>query len=169
MVVLWFLLIQSIIKLVLSDPMLPLIMLALCSPKETFYQRFGALTLFVMTLVSVTVPWFPCIESIWPAGCWLYSTRYSYKFRHKVYALDEFGCSMDFVLYDIKQNNDSLYRLLNEEKNQSHNEKTHMSPHFKIIRLNPWNIRRKVLSSRKYASYLQYLKLFPKIIMKIFS
>lgn len=153
MVVLWFLLIQSIIELGWSDPMLPLIMLALCLPEESFYQRFGALTHLVMILVSLTVPWFPCIESIWQVGCWLYSTRYCYKFRHKVYALDEFGCSMDSVLYDIKQKNDSLYRLLNEEKNQN-NEKTLMSHHFQIIRLNPWNIRKKVLSSRKYASYL---------------
>ena len=135
MVVLWFLLIQSIIELGWSDPMLPLIMLALCLPEESFYQRFGALTHLVMILVSLTVPW------------------YCYKFRHKVYALDEFGCSMDSVLYDIKQKNDSLYRLLNEEKNQN-NEKTLMSHHFQIIRLNPWNIRKKVLSSRKYASYL---------------
>ena len=127
MVVLWFLLIQSIIKLGWSDPMLPLTMLALCLPEETFYQRFGALTHLVMILVSLTVPWFPCIESIWQVGCWMYSTRYSYKFRPKVYALDEFGCSMDSVLYDIKQKNDSLYRLLNEEKNQDHNEKTHES------------------------------------------
>lgn len=41
------------------------------------------------------------------------------------------------------------------------------SCHLKIIGLNPWNIRKKKLPSRKYANNVEYLGLFPLIIMNI--
>ncbi|XP_058926434.1 serine protease FAM111B [Kogia breviceps] len=45
-----------------------------------------------------------------------------YKCGGKVYAFIEFGCSMDSILRHIKQNDESLYRLLTEKKNENHHE-----------------------------------------------
>ncbi|XP_040115375.1 serine protease FAM111B [Oryx dammah] len=41
---------------------------------------------------------------------------------NKAYALIEFGYSMESILYDIKQRDENLYKSLQEEKNESHNE-----------------------------------------------
>ncbi|XP_029770787.1 protein FAM111B [Suricata suricatta] len=45
-----------------------------------------------------------------------------YKRGDKVYALIEFGYSMESIICDVKQKNESLYKLLNEEKSENHNE-----------------------------------------------
>ena len=41
---------------------------------------------------------------------------------NKPYALIEFGYSMESILCDIKQKDENLYKSLQEEKNESHNE-----------------------------------------------
>ncbi|XP_032137994.1 protein FAM111B isoform X1 [Sapajus apella] len=52
----------------------------------------------------------------------LHTTGHFYKHGHNVYALIEFGYSMDSILCDIKETNESLYNLLNDEKLETYNE-----------------------------------------------
>ncbi|XP_006189703.1 protein FAM111B [Camelus ferus] len=52
----------------------------------------------------------------------MHSFGHFYEHEGWVYALIEFGYSMDSILRDIKQNNESLYKVLSEEKNENHNE-----------------------------------------------
>ncbi|XP_057584046.1 serine protease FAM111B isoform X2 [Hippopotamus amphibius kiboko] len=52
----------------------------------------------------------------------MHSFGHFYKRGGSVYALIEFGYSVDSILCNIKQNNEHLYQLLTEEKNENHNE-----------------------------------------------
>ncbi|XP_039100950.1 serine protease FAM111B [Hyaena hyaena] len=52
----------------------------------------------------------------------VHTVGHFYQHGDKVYALIEFGYSMGSILCDVKQKNESLYKLLNEEKNENHNE-----------------------------------------------
>ncbi|XP_027627226.1 protein FAM111B [Tupaia chinensis] len=52
----------------------------------------------------------------------MHTVGHVYKHENKDHALIEYGYSMDSILCDIKQKNESLYNLLNEEKNENHSE-----------------------------------------------
>lgn len=52
----------------------------------------------------------------------LHTVGHFYKRGDKERALIEFGYSMESILCDVKQKNESLYKLLNEEKNDNHIE-----------------------------------------------
>ncbi|XP_010811254.2 serine protease FAM111B isoform X2 [Bos taurus] len=52
----------------------------------------------------------------------MHSFGHFYSHVNKAYALIEFGYSMESILCDIKQKDENLYKLLQEEKNESHNE-----------------------------------------------
>ncbi|XP_046927582.1 serine protease FAM111B isoform X2 [Lynx rufus] len=52
----------------------------------------------------------------------MHTIGHFYKRGDKVYALIEFGYSMESILCDVKRKNESLYKLLNEEKNENHDE-----------------------------------------------
>lgn len=52
----------------------------------------------------------------------VHSFGHFYKCGNVVHALIEFGYSMQSILCDIKQKNESFYKLLNEEKNENQNE-----------------------------------------------
>ncbi|XP_055280164.1 serine protease FAM111B isoform X3 [Moschus berezovskii] len=52
----------------------------------------------------------------------MHSFGHFYSRGNKAYALIEYGYSVQSVLCDIKQKDENLYKLLHEEKNESHNE-----------------------------------------------
>lgn len=52
----------------------------------------------------------------------MHSFGYVYNCVNKPYAFIEFGYSMESILCDIKQKDENLYKSLQEEKNESHNE-----------------------------------------------
>ncbi|XP_008579603.1 PREDICTED: protein FAM111B [Galeopterus variegatus] len=52
----------------------------------------------------------------------MHTLGHFYRRGVEVYAVIEFGYYMDSILCDIKEKNESLYKLLNEEKNENHNE-----------------------------------------------
>uniref|UniRef100_A0A8D1VXU4 Family with sequence similarity 111 member B n=1 Tax=Sus scrofa TaxID=9823 RepID=A0A8D1VXU4_PIG len=52
----------------------------------------------------------------------MHSFGHFYRHENKVYALIEFGYSMDSILSDIKQKHERLYKLLEEEENENHEE-----------------------------------------------
>ncbi|XP_059960344.1 serine protease FAM111B [Mesoplodon densirostris] len=52
----------------------------------------------------------------------MHSFGHFYKCAGEAYPIIEFGYSMNSILYDIKQKNESLYKLLMEEKNENHHE-----------------------------------------------
>ncbi|XP_007196556.2 serine protease FAM111B isoform X1 [Balaenoptera acutorostrata] len=52
----------------------------------------------------------------------MHSFGHFYKHGDEVYAFIEYGYSMNSILCDIKQKDESLYKLLTEEKNENHHE-----------------------------------------------
>ncbi|XP_014648347.1 PREDICTED: protein FAM111B [Ceratotherium simum simum] len=52
----------------------------------------------------------------------VHSIGHFYQCGNMVHAVIEFGYSMESILCDIKQKNESFYKLLNEEKNENHSE-----------------------------------------------
>lgn len=52
----------------------------------------------------------------------MHSFGHFYRHENKVYALIEFGYSMDSILSDIKRKHERLYKLLEEEENENHEE-----------------------------------------------